>query len=229
MFPGLAPEAAEVKRQKVYLSLLKAFACMADKEAAGRKQAGQRTYGPCSNCLFASAVVAEILKRHGVSFNVVAGYMHLERRDGTVASEVSMPHVWIETLDGNVTDITYTDPGREIVLLGSGIRFVEDAMKSKYSPVPVYTPLDDDGKGKQVQTLNNLKGVAKDLNGYITGAPPHMQHVRRMFDEIMTVAFSPGDRVTINPGSLVPGMEEAIAAAAASSAPSAPAALPPAA
>jgi hypothetical protein len=116
------------------------------------------------NCLCASAVAARILAHYDVKYEVVAGYTQVP---GTAQS---FPHVWLETPGGYVTDLTFSGPLREVVILNWAVGFHEDAVRAKNTREPMF-PVD----WTKCLPMEVLRQQAANLEEYIARGPAHVQ------------------------------------------------------
>jgi hypothetical protein len=136
------------------------------------------------NSLCAAALIARILKKHKMPFQVVAGYFHMP------FMAISFPHVWIETSGGAITDITFSDPSRMISVLGQGFGFQEGAVK------PVYTRIASYSVFASSITRDVLEAQARDLEGYLNTRKED-EWIRKCIDETVAIATDGTDKVEI--------------------------------
>lgn len=139
-------------------------------------------------CLLAAYTASRILDDFGVPYRVVAGYTNMP------GLELSSPHVWLETGD-LVTDMALHStsisapvstadgagggafapgqrlPPRGVVLLGTGVGFMEGWLKPEFTLTQLY-PLLAGGL-----SIDELKAQSMNLQSYYSGAPKFVQDV----------------------------------------------------
>lgn len=135
------------------------------------------------NCLCAAAVAARILRHFDVAFKVVVGYTQLP---GTAQS---FTHVWLESPGGYVTDLTFSGPLRQVVILNWGVGFHDDAVRGVNTLEPMF-PVDA-AKNLPVEVLQEQ---ARDLEGYVRRGK---RHVHEAVDAACAKAVDGSDKLEI--------------------------------
>lgn len=135
-----------------------------------------------SSCLCAAAVVQRIMRKFEMPYSIVTGYFHMP------FVSVSSPHVWIETGQGLVTDITFSNPGRMISIMGQSFGFQKGAVKPTYTRVPTYTVYPG--------AINRemLAAHSRDLEAYLAGGK---ESLREAVDAAVAKALDGSDKVEI--------------------------------
>ena len=168
----------EIVRKAVRLACLKAFASMLSNNFS-------------KNCLTTAAVAACILGHYKVPFKVVVGYFQF--------LPTSFPHVWLETEPDCVTDLSYSDVARKIVILGQGIGFHDDAVRPTYSRTPALPVFEGSPGGAKPMPISVIAEVAKNLGQYLEQSPPYVQ---REVTKTLASAFDGSDEIKIDPKGL---------------------------
>jgi hypothetical protein len=118
------------------------------------------------NCLCAAAVAARILKHFDVKFEPVVGYTQVP------GTSQSFPHVWLESPGGYVTDLTFSGPMREVVILNWAVGFHDDAVRAKNTREPLYAV---DWSKCMPRVMDVLTQQASNLEAYVAAAPARVQ------------------------------------------------------
>ena len=116
------------------------------------------------NCLCASAVAARILAHYDVKYEVVVGFTQV------AGTQQSFPHVWLETPGGYVTDLTFSGPYREVIILNWAVGFHDDAVRARNTLEPAF-PVD----WSKCLPMEVLRQQAASLEEYIARGPAHVQ------------------------------------------------------
>ena len=137
------------------------------------------------HCLSAAAVAAAILDSFQVHYEVVAGFTHVE------GTEFSVPHVYLMSPGGIITDLSFdpAHPSRVVRALGRRVTIDEAAsVDPTYTRLPRWPILDG------TLPIQLLREKSRDLKSYITCSPPWMIDC---FNEIMVAALDGRDSVEI--------------------------------
>lgn len=169
--PVTPQDRAEVQFKAVRLACMKAVGKMLESNLS-------------KSCLSAAAIAAQIFEEYGVPYAPTVGFCHYP------GIEESIPHVWLATGDDNlVTDLTFSHPSRQVMILGSGVGFAEGAIKASYDAAPRFALV------KDALPAEVLRVQAANLGQYLNSAPQWMKDKVR---EVLDKALDGSDKLEIN-------------------------------
>jgi hypothetical protein len=163
---------ADIVSRSVKLALLKALGIMMNSKPKLSE-----------SCLCASLIGARILTAHEIPFDVQTGYMHM------AGFSYSIPHVWlVNTLDGAITDLTFSQPERKVVLMNQGYTFYDGPSdRASYDLEPKYALL------PKALPIGLLREKASNLEKYIRDGP---ENVKAVVATVMKKALDGSQNVT---------------------------------
>jgi hypothetical protein len=135
--------------------------------------------------LMAAAVAARVFKHYNVPCRGVMGYCNM---DIPGRGPVSVLHAWVTSQTGvggteQVTDLTYSNPGRAVTVMGKPVKYAVNAIVPDFSLEPRYAvPPQQAG----APTFRDLAAHASDLDSYLARASPE---IRDAVDGVLKVAL----------------------------------------
>jgi hypothetical protein len=184
LVPGAGPTAAapeSLVAVAVRLALTKAIAYLAGGHKLGR------------SCVPATLMACEILKHFRVPHKVVVGYIFMptinERRELTVPYNI--PHTWVETEPGVVTDLAYdiSQRDRKTVVLGK-------ALGSRHAVMARYLtePIAELPVVPSAMSQDQLRDATRSMRAYIANAPPH---IRQELPRVLAKSLEATDAIDV--------------------------------
>lgn len=190
MSGAVADEAALIKNKRIQLACLKAYG-----ELTNRKM-GSQILG--SFCMVGVNVAAQILTHFDEPFSIVTGYFHME--DPVTKRPLhpySFAHAWLQSgIKGSVTDICFSDPRRQILVMGTAMAFVNDAIRPTYTISPKYAVYTGE-LGRPSLPLETIDAEVLRITANLP-KPTVPKFLEAELAEILKVAFDPSPSMKLH-------------------------------